>query len=56
MSSDEDEFIAGGGAIPMPTFDPMAGGDCSEFVFMDYPHGSREYIRFIRFWQMKVGQ
>ncbi|KAF5814251.1 hypothetical protein HanXRQr2_Chr03g0108951 [Helianthus annuus] len=34
----------------------MVGGDCWGFLFMDYPHGSRKYRRFIRFRQMRVGQ
>ncbi|MFS7934916.1 hypothetical protein Hanom_Chr05g00397291 [Helianthus anomalus] len=50
MSSDE-EFGAG----QVPRFDEMAGGDCLGIPYMDYPNNSREYKRFNRLQQMKVG-
>ncbi|MFS7983162.1 hypothetical protein Hanom_Chr11g00971331 [Helianthus anomalus] len=52
MSSDEKEFGTG----PAPEFDPMAGGDCSGIPYMDYPKNSREYKRFSRLRQMRVGR
>ncbi|MFS7893566.1 hypothetical protein Hanom_Chr00s000980g01670891 [Helianthus anomalus] len=56
MLSDEEEFNIGGGVVSAPGFDPMAGGDYSGFTLMGYPRQSREYRRFIRFRQIRVGQ
>ncbi|KAJ0454265.1 hypothetical protein HanIR_Chr15g0738131 [Helianthus annuus] len=52
MSSDEEEF----GVVQVPGFDEMAGGDCLGILYMDYPKNSREYKRFNRLRQMKVGR
>ncbi|KAI3821765.1 hypothetical protein L1987_09337 [Smallanthus sonchifolius] len=37
-------------------FDDMGGGDCGEYAYMLYPHGSQKRTRFLKYCQMRVGQ
>lgn len=52
MSSDEEQQAPNGG----PVFNPMAGGNCEQYDFLDFPQRSMEYRRFAKFRGMRVRQ